>query len=414
VPPDHDEYVLVKGEQMKPHDGVLEMQITEELREVTYLDHAKVLVLDHPSGTEVFPNELFTFPPFPEAHVHTVKNALSPTHAIGSDGKDWTAQVASIDDHHATPFTPQPPQFAGLTQPWFLELTFDKDAVARAKKLRLFMTGWFFWSDASANMASARNPDTPFIPPIFQVPDGKGGWRDAGPPVGFPAGKTKTMVVDVTSILDKGDPRIRISTTLRLYWDALRLAVDDDDAPVTTHELACDSAKLWRRGFSAPLDPKVAPGMSTANDLPERFDWNVIAKMPRWDQHPGKYTRYGECAELLHDVDDRFVILGAGDALTLKFDAHDLAPPAAGMRRDYFVYLDGWAKDRDPNTVDALEVEPLPFHAMSGYPYKPSEHFPDDPAHEKWRKEWNTRDAREWIEPVCPERKTEIDSIQAR
>ena len=75
------------------------------------------------------------------------------------------------------------------------------------------MTGWFFWSDASANMASARNPETPFVPPILQVPDGNGGWRDAGPPVGFPAGKTKTMVVDVTQILDKHDPRIRIAST---------------------------------------------------------------------------------------------------------------------------------------------------------------------------------------------------------
>jgi hypothetical protein len=244
------------------------------------------------------------------------------------------------------------------------------------------------------------------------VPDGKGGWRDAGPPIGFPAGKTKTMVIDVTSILDKSDPRIRVASTLRLYWDALRLAVDDDDAPVTTHELACTSALLWRRGFSAPLDPHVAPGMATTNDLPERFDWNTIAKMPRWDQHPGKYTRYGECVELLREVDDRFVILGAGDALTLKFDAHGLAAPPAGMRRDYFVYLDGWAKDRDPNTVQALEVEPLPFHAMSGYPYRADEHFPDDAAHVQWRKEWNTRDGWRWIRPVCPAQEAELMKTQ--
>ncbi|MSR60950.1 MAG: VCBS repeat-containing protein, partial [Planctomycetes bacterium] len=42
VPPDHDEYVLVKGEQLVPKDGVYEMHLTEELREVTYLDRIRL------------------------------------------------------------------------------------------------------------------------------------------------------------------------------------------------------------------------------------------------------------------------------------------------------------------------------------------------------------------------------------
>ncbi|MFN9786588.1 MAG: FG-GAP-like repeat-containing protein, partial [Planctomycetia bacterium] len=66
VPPDHDEYVLVKGEQLVPdEEGRLVLQFTEELREVTYLDHAKLLAVDHPADSEIFPNEMFCFPPFP-------------------------------------------------------------------------------------------------------------------------------------------------------------------------------------------------------------------------------------------------------------------------------------------------------------------------------------------------------------
>ena len=38
VPPDHDEYVLVRGDQLVPEDGRYVLQFTEELREVTYLD----------------------------------------------------------------------------------------------------------------------------------------------------------------------------------------------------------------------------------------------------------------------------------------------------------------------------------------------------------------------------------------
>ncbi len=406
VPPDHDEYVLVTGEQLAPRDGNYELHFTEELREVTYLDQARLLVVDHPAGTEIYPNERFTFPPFPEAHIHTVRGALAPAKATGSDGKDWTGELARIDDRHAVPFTLQPMQFAGLCQPWFVELSFDKAKLADAKKLRLLLTGWFFWSDASANMASARAPGVAFVPPILQVPDGKGGWKDSGPPVGFPAGKTKTMVIDVSEILERDDPRIRVFTTLRLYWDSIRLAVDPDDAQTSVHALDAAGAKLWMRGFSAPLgggDARSALGAQT----PERFDWDKLAGEPRWNQHPGMYTRYGDVLPLVQAVDDQFVILGSGDALTLRFDGHDVPPPAAGMRRDYLVYLDGWAKDRDPNTIQALEVEPLPFHAMSGYPYRADEHFPDDPAHRQWRAQWNTRPGFEWIQPVSAVRERE-------
>jgi hypothetical protein len=77
------------------------------------------------------------------------------------------------------------------------------------------------------------------------------------------------------------------------------------------------------------------------------------------------------------------------------------------MRRDYLVYLDGWAKDRDPNSIQALEVEPLPFHAMSGYPYRADEKFPDGEVHRKWRAEWNTRPGWRWIRPVSPARESE-------
>ncbi len=401
VPPDHDEYVLIKGEELAPKEGFYSMQFTEELREVTYLDHARLLVIDHPADTEIHPNERFTFPPFPVPHTHTVKAPLSPERALGSDGRDWTRELAKIDDDHAVPFVLQPLQFAGLCKPWFVELSFDREQVQRAKRLRLLMTGWFFWSDSSANMASARAPGVDFIPPMIEVPDGKGGWRPSGPPVGFPAGKTKTMVIDVTELIDRADPRLRVSGTLRLYWDALRLAVDDDDAPLVTRELPVHSSRLWLRGFSAPLEG--ASGLGAADsDKPERFDWDRLASQPRWNQHPGMYTRYGDVTPLLGKVDDMFAILGSGDALELRFDARELPPVAQGLRRDYLIYLDGWAKDRDPNTIEALQVEPLPFHGMSGYPYRSDESYPQTEEHQRYRHEWNTRPALRWIRPLAP------------
>jgi hypothetical protein len=109
----------------------------------------------------------------------------------------------------------------------------------------------------------------------------------------------------------------------------------------------------------------------------------------------------------VREVDDRYAMIGAGDALTLRFDARELPPPREGWVRDWILHLDGWCKDADLNTVAAETVEPLPFHGMSAYPYPASERFPDDEAHEKWRLEWNTRPAYRWIAPVSPAR--EVD-----
>jgi hypothetical protein len=62
--------------------------------------------------------------------------------------------------------------------------------------------------------------------------------------------------------------------------------------------------------------------------------------------------------------------------------------------------VDGWAKDRDANTAFSQTVEPLPFHAMSAYPYRPDEHFPQDAVHERYRREYNTRSALRLIKPL--------------
>ncbi|MHC4892978.1 MAG: FG-GAP-like repeat-containing protein [Planctomycetota bacterium] len=395
VPPDHDEYVLVTGEQLVPKaNGELELQFTEELREVTYLDRAQLIAVDHPEGTEVFPNERFCFPPFPEPKTHVVE-AVSPVlRALDDSGRDWAASLTATDGDIAEPFEAYRGQWLGLATPHTLELHFDPEAVADAEQLRLLMTGWLYWTDASVNVASARHPGYDFVPPILQVPDGEGGWKDAGPPVGFPAGKTKTMVLDVTDLIDAEDPRLRIFSTLRLFWDSIRLATDGDDTLHRETRLEPTVADLYERGFSRPIylggDARL-----------EWFDWDQVESTPRWNQHPGMYTRFGDVRPLLGEIDDQFVIMGSGDALRMTFDGSQLPELPEGWRRDWLVFLDGWAKDRDPNTYSAEFVEPLPFHGMSAYPYPSEEHYPDDEEHRAYRREWNTRSAKRWIESLA-------------
>ncbi|MSR47991.1 MAG: hypothetical protein EXS13_13185 [Planctomycetes bacterium] len=393
VPPDHDELVRVTGTQLAARDGEYTMQVTEELREVTYLDRTQLWVIDHPADVEVHPEERFCFPPFPPQKIHTVKGALAPVAVTDQADRDWTAALATIDGTHAVPFEPLDSRYLGLVTRHHLDLTLP-DAVRTAKKVRLLMTGWLLWTDASVNVLASRNGSISFVPPMFSVPDGAGGWRECGPPVGFPAGKTKTMVVDVSELLNRADPRLRITASIRLYWDAIRIAVDDDDAPITVTKLEPKRARLWSRGFSAPV-------ADARTDQPERFDWDRREPFARWNQHSGMLTRYGDVLPLLGAIDDRYIVMSAGDAIDLRFDA-TTTPPKPDLARTYLVFFDGWAKDADPNTLFSQTVEPLPFHGMSGYPYRADEHYPDDDDHLDWQLEWNTRPGRRLIPSMVP------------
>jgi hypothetical protein len=73
-----------------------------------------------------------------------------------------------------------------------------------------------------------------------------------------------------------------------------------------------------------------------------------------------------------------------------------------GWSRDFLLLVDGWAKDADPNTAFSQSVTPLPFHAMSAYPYKRDEHFPNDPEHSHYVQHYLTRPALRLIRPLAP------------
>jgi hypothetical protein len=112
-----------------------------------------------------------------------------------------------------------------------------------------------------------------------------------------------------------------------------------------------------------------------------------------WNPTSGYYTRYGDVRELVDSADDRLVVMGSGDELRLQFSAGSLPQLQPGWKRDFLLRVDGWAKDQDANTAYSQTVEPLPFHGMSAYPYRKSEHYPDDAAHRSYRQQYNTRPA---------------------
>ncbi len=187
--------------------------------------------------------------------------------------------------------------------------------------------------------------------------------------------------------------KVRIVTNLCIYWDEIFLSQPTGETALRPRQIPLATADLHFRGFSrSRIDP--------ARLQPDTYEYSVVSPDSFWNPTPGFYTRYGDVKDLVNGVDDRFAIMGSGDELTLKFSPGSLAQPAAGWVRDYLLEVDGWAKDSDPNTAFSSSVEPLPFHGMSAYPYRSSEHYPQDEAHRRYLREYNTRPALRLIRPL--------------
>jgi hypothetical protein len=90
---------------------------------------------------------------------------------------------------------------------------------------------------------------------------------------------------------------------------------------------------------------------------------------------------------LLEKVDDRMVIVNAGDELRLRFAA--LPRPPEGWVRDYVMVGDGWIKDGDLNSTFSKTVLPLPYHGMKDYTLVPRR-LEDDPAYKRHAADWQT------------------------
>lgn len=382
-PVDHDEYVLIPGTALTPADGRLLVQFTEELREVVYLDRTRLWAVDHPAGVEVVPNEWFGPPPFPSFGLHTIVDGRPPRRATEDSGADVSPLVEKVDGRWPHGFR-QRTDYPGLAE--LHTLTLDLGDLRGARRIVLYLTGWFYYFEASTLVALGQQSAVPFIPPRLQVRDAGGNWVTVLESMGMPPGKGKTIPVDMTGKFLADDFHVRIVTNLAVYWDRVLVDTSDEPAPTVTTEASLSGADVHFRGFSRPI-------VHPERLAPERFDYERVILEAPWGQVQGLYTRYGDVRDLLAEPDDRYVIFGAGDEVSFAFEASALPPLRPGWTRDYLLYLEGWVKDGDPNTAFGSSVEPLPFHAMSGYPYGAGERFPDGPAQREWMAVYNTRPA---------------------
>jgi tetratricopeptide (TPR) repeat protein len=378
---DTREWLVVPGEALRPdRDGRLQLDLTEELWEAAYIDLAEVSALDHPAGVGVVADEKMVPPPFPSKRLYAVAGPKTPR-ATDETGRDRTAEIAKQDGRYLAGFAPT--RWQGIVAPH--DLVLELPEAARAKRVMLYLTGWVFYADTSIQVAlsqSAFSAESPFGP-ILEIPDGRGGWKTAIPAMGYPAGNTKTMPVDLSSVLDRRDPRVRIRTNLAIYWDRIAYTVGEEDAPLRLSAAPLVAGELSFRGFSRMT--------RETQDGPQVFVHDDVDRSPRWADPAGRYTGFGSVLKLLSAADDRYVVMKGGDAIRLVFDARSLPPLPAGWVRDWLLVLDGWDKDADKNTVAGQTVEPLPFHGMDDARYGEPQEPADAEGFRRFRAEWLTR-----------------------
>ncbi|MGV3723938.1 MAG: FG-GAP-like repeat-containing protein, partial [Actinomycetota bacterium] len=374
------DWVKVRGDQLAPKDGFYDLRITAELWESDFFDHVSLMVVDHPENTEIFLDERFSIPQ-PELKVHVTTPPVPVSRATDQLGADVTEIVRAVDGRYLDTFPLG--RYQGVAQDHYVEVELPSGAEARS----LLATGWVFPTDSSINVAisQGRQPKPEGL--SIEIPDGKGGWKVARKGLGFPAGKYKSVLLDLAGLFPGGasaPQRLRLRTNMEIYWDALAVVApvehEGKSGLLSTRRIDPETAELRYRGFS---QLKAAP-----RSTPETPDYNRIAGThQQWLDLVGYYTRFGDVRELLTTVDDRYVIMNAGDEIRLRFAAPP--PPPAGWKRDYVFVSDGWDKDGNYNTSYSETVLPLPSHSRPAYNTPPGK-LEQDPVYLRHSRDWLT------------------------
>ncbi len=306
-----EEWYKIAGDQLMPRDGYYDLRITGELWETYYYDSLALMVVDHPAGTEIFTDERFKVP--------AVKPAIVPTgtthkivSAVDDTGQNVTDIVRDLDGRYLDTFGRG--QYQGVTRDHYVEVDLGEESHGNGP-LYLIAKGWLHPSDSSINVAISQGQHEQAQALSLEVPDGHGGWVVAQRNLGFPAGRKKICVFDITNVFRPGTPhKLRLRTNLEVYWDSIEWAEGLPQTPLKITRLAPAVADLHYRGYSV-----IHQQNSSSPEIP---DYNHLAgtKQP-WRDLEGYYTRYGDVRELLAEVDDRYVIMNAGDEISFRFQA---------------------------------------------------------------------------------------------
>ncbi len=365
------DYIPIDRNQLAATNGYYNLTLLQRYNEIFYTDQAYMVVVDHPANVNVYSTMVEEYlDPAYMGKLYTIGNPQPPVSAVNERGENILPQISSLDGIFNTGGN-------GLLSPaWnntsWNTLTLNLGTLAEAKQVKLVVRAVVDWGSPDDytvwldKFFAQPVPDGTEVtpPPFMEVKNAQGNWVQIPMSREFPLppdGVPRTYVIDLTGLFPTNDYSLRINNFWNVTFDFI--GVD------TTSQQAITVQRIQPK---ATLYQSYAAGTAAAT---------------------GSFTKYGDVTPLLMAEDDMFVIGRQGDALSLQFPVDGLAAPAPGMARDYFLYEASWFKDETGNWGFGFgfTVDPLPFRSMSGFPYQPTESYPNDTTHQNYLTQWNTR-----------------------
>lgn len=352
-PPRPEESVKIEPHQLVPRNGQFVIKIAEPMDEVLYLDHLRLDVIDHLADVPVFPDERFVFTgPEPTQKLLAFPTRYVPRSATDHRGRDVTTLVRDRDRRAVDGFAVR--SWLGYAEDHALVLDFG--ALPAGENLCLVLAGWTEYPYPESMYAATR-AGVALKPPVLEQLDPASGKWEPVCDLGFPAGLPRVMTRPLPALKSA---KLRIATNMQVFWDQIYLArVADPGADIAIASLEVAHANLAARGFVQEVYPNGRRPVAYDDSKTEPV--SVL----KWSDN---LTRLGAVTDLLRAADDRFVLCGPGDEITVRFDAADLPPVRAGRVRSFVLRTRGYCKDTAPTTVTGGAVGPLPFRAMPNYP----------------------------------------------
>ncbi len=370
VKPVPNEQTVIPAENLIEQDGRYLIKIKNDQYEIDYIDNMVLQAVDHPAGTRIGLNDLvrrqqpYKVHTYGE-HLKPLKKATYVNNPVYSGGRpttpaDITDLISKQDNRHATGKLWDDNQF-----------TFELGDLSKAREIKLVVTGWteFAGEKVRAERLAKAKKGIKTAATQLEILQPDGTWKSE--PIMFMQGYSKTVILDLTGKFPEGtkDYIVRLRGMYRPHIDYVGVDTTHQ-ADMQFSDLSLKEATLDFAGL-AEMTKYPAPGFD--------YDKKRSAKIPR---HEGRFTKYGDVLPLINEVDDKLIVMGMGDELTLSFEA--LPPAAPGMTRSFVLKPWAYFKEQQP-----YNSGPLPFRDMTRYPYEPAEYPAELKAYDE---EWNTRE----------------------
>jgi hypothetical protein len=193
------------------------------------------MAVDHPENSEIFVDERFVFPA-PDLSTKLMSELEPVETVMDEEGNNLTDEISAIDKEYIQPF--KKTKYQGLAQEHSIEIILgDKDSDL------LVLNGWLRPTDSSINLALSQGSIE--APKGLEVEylDKFGDWKLLHENYGIPAGKSKTILLDLEEVIsNQSDRKIRLTTTSEIYWDGIFEAQKLDQSK--TEETALEPLKM--------------------------------------------------------------------------------------------------------------------------------------------------------------------------